>query len=128
MTKKTLTIIETAYRGTLEEQDDTVVWITTAMKGAGGDFTVLLRGNAVSYALKAQKAPVLRFGAWQQKNPADIAGDVQRLAGKGVEIYVVDEDVASRGLERTDLLESVKRVNRAKVAQLVEQHDRVWYW
>ena len=128
MANKTLTIIETAYRATLEEQDDTVVWIHTAMKGAGGDFTVLLRGNAVNYAVKAQKTPALNFGEWRQKNPADIPGDVQRLAGKGVEIFVVEEDVAARGLERTDLLENVKSVNRAGIARMVEQHDRVWYW
>ena len=128
MANKTLTIIETAYRGTLEEQDDTVVWITTAMKGAGGDFTVLLRGNAVNYAVKTQKTPALSFGDWRQKNPADIAGDVQRLQGKGVDIFVLEEDVAARGLERTDLIDNVKSVNRAGVAKLVDQHDRVWYW
>jgi intracellular sulfur oxidation DsrE/DsrF family protein len=128
MTKKTLTIIETAYRGTLEEQDDTVLWMTTAMKGAGGDFTVLLRGNAVNYAVKTQKAPALAFGDWRQKNPADIAADVERLQGKGVEVYVLEEDVAARGLERTELLDKVKSVSRAAVARLVDQHDRVWYW
>lgn len=128
MTNKTLTIIETAYRGTLEEQDDTVIWMHSAMKGAGGDFTVLLRGNAVNYALKAQKTPALAFGAWKQTNPADIVGDVQRLMGKGVEFFVVEEDVAARGLERNELIENVKSVNRAGVAKLVDQHDRVWYW
>jgi predicted peroxiredoxin len=128
MTKKTLTIIETAYRGTLEEQDDTVIWITTAMKGSGGDFTVLLRGNAVNYAVKGQKAPALAFGEWRQQNPADIAADVQRMQGKGVEIYVVEEDVAARGLERSDLLEGVKGVARGQIARMVDQHDRVWYW
>jgi intracellular sulfur oxidation DsrE/DsrF family protein len=128
MTKKTLTVIETAYRGTLEEQDDTVVWIHTAMKGAGGDFTVLLRGNAVNYALKAQKAPTLSFGAWKQTNPVDIAADVQRLMSKGVEFYVVEEDVAAHGIERNELLENVKSVNQQGVVKLVEQHDLVWCW
>ena len=36
---KTLQIIRTAYRATIEEQDDTVVWITRAMRGAGAELT-----------------------------------------------------------------------------------------
>ena len=50
MAKKILQIVESAYRATLEEQDDTVVWITHAMKGAGGDLHLLLRGNEIGRA------------------------------------------------------------------------------
>jgi intracellular sulfur oxidation DsrE/DsrF family protein len=128
MAKKTLAIIESAYRATLEEQDDTAVWITHAMKGAGGEFTVLLRGNAVNYGVNGQEASGVAFGSWKQTQPPKVSQDVAGLIGKGIEVYVVEEDLADRGIERTDLVANIKTTNRAGIAKLFTDHERVWHW
>jgi len=81
---KVLNIVEAAYRGTLEEQDDTIVWFCHAMKGANADIDVLLRGNAVNYAVKAQDASGLAFGGAEQTQPPKLADDLAKLKGKSL--------------------------------------------
>lgn len=128
MSKKILQVIESAYRCTVEEQDDPVVWITHAMKGAGADLAVLLRGNAVNYAVKGQDATGLSFGGKAQTHPPRIDQDIAKLVGKGVDVYVVEDDASSRGLERTDLVEGIKPVSRSGLPKLFAGYDQVWHW
>ena len=128
MAKKILQVVETAYRATLEEQDDTVIWIAHMMKGNGGDPTVLLRGNAVYYAVKRQDASGLSFGARKQTQPPRLADDVAKLIEKGVAVHTVDEDAAERGLEPGDLIPGLTSVSRAGLAKLFAQFDQVWHW
>ena len=128
MALKILNIVETAYRATLEEQDDTILWISAAMKGAGADIDVLLRGNAVNYGVKGQDASGLRFGDKAQTHPPRLDEDVRRLIDKGAKVYVVADDVAERGLERTDLVEGLQSVSRAGIARLCADYDQVWHW
>lgn len=128
MTLKVLNIVETAYRATIEEQDDTILWVSTAMRGGGADVDVLLRGNAVNYGVKGQDASGLQFGDKRQTNPPRIAQDVTRLIGKGAKVYVVADDVAERGLERTDLIEGLTPIPGAGIAKLCNDYDQVWHW
>jgi intracellular sulfur oxidation DsrE/DsrF family protein len=125
---KALNIVSTAYRATIEEQDDTIVWITHAMKGAGADIDVLLKGNAINYAVKGQNAAGLSFGGIAQTHPPDIERDVKSLVDKGVNVHVIEEDVAERGLERNELIDGLKPVSRKGVAKLLDGYDHVWHW
>ena len=126
--RKVLNVIDTAYRCTLEEQDEPAIWIAHVLRGAGAELAMLLRGNAVNYAVKGQDAGGLMFGARAQTQPPRIDGDVEKLAGKEVELFVVEEDVAERGLERSDLVAGVKPVSRAGVARLYGGYDQIWHW
>ncbi|HEY3176716.1 MAG TPA: DsrE family protein [Candidatus Polarisedimenticolia bacterium] len=128
MAKKILQIVQSAFRATLEEQDDTVIWISHAMKGSGGELGVLLRGNAVNYAVRGQDASGLSFGERKQTQPPRLDDDLAKLIGKGVDVYLVEEDLAERGLERTDLIQGPKTVRRAGLPALFDTFDQVWHW
>ena len=125
---KTLNIIETAYRATLEEQDDPVIWIIHAMKSAGAEHSVVLRANAVNYAVKAQGAPPLAFGARRQQQGPHLAEAVSGLTAKGVEVYVVSDDLSERGLQGEELIGGLKPVRRIDLPTLCGNYDQVWHW
>ena len=128
MAKKILSIIESAYRGTLEEQDDTIVWLMHAMRGAGAELSVILRGNAVNYVVQGQDASGLSFGERRQTNPPRLEEDVAKLAAKGVPVFVVEDDLVERGLERSDVIEGVQLLSRNGMAKRIGSHDQVFHW
>ncbi len=124
----TLQVIETAYRATVEEQDDTIVWLTHAMTGAGGRFGLLLGGNAVCYAARGQPGPALSIGDWRQSHARDLSADVAALAAKGVQIFAIEEDLEERGLLDAPLIEALEVVPRAGLPRLLDEYPRVWKW
>lgn len=125
---KVLNIIETAYRATLEEQDDPVVWIIHAMKGAGADHSVLLRGNAVNYTVMAQGVPPLMFGQRTQKHAPRIAEQIAGLVAKGVAVMVMKESLAERGIGEDELMAGVTLVRQGAVPKMMGGFDQVWHW
>lgn len=125
---KILNIVETAYRATIEEQDDTVLWLSHMLKNAGADIAVLLRANAVNYAAKGQDASGLSFGEIKMTHAPEIDKDVVRLIQKEVPVYVVQEDADERGLSDGDLIWGIKKVARADLPELLDRHDQVWHW
>lgn len=128
MSKKILQIISTAYRATIEEQDDTIVWLTHTLKDLGSPVDVLLRRQAVNYGVAAQDASGLQIGGWQQTQPPQLAQDLSSLMAKGCRVYFVDEDAAYLGLERTDLLAGMIPVGTKQLPEIFAAYDHIWAW
>jgi len=128
MPKKILQVVESAFRATIEEQDDTVIWLTHAMRGAGGELGVLLRGNAVNTAVRGQDPSGLAFGDRVQRHRTDLADDLAKLVAKGVHVSIVSEDLVERGLRPEDLIAGLDLVSRESLPDLFEAFDLVWHW
>jgi sulfur relay protein TusB/DsrH len=122
-----LNIVESAYRATLEEQDDTILWLSRALKNAGGDLSLVLRGNAVNYAVR-QSCPPLRIGKALIGHPARPNEDLAKLQAKGTKVYVIQEDLEERGIDRHRCVADAQPIRRAEIVDLMEQHDQIWHW
>jgi hypothetical protein len=125
---KILSIAERAYHGTLEEQDDTIIWMTHILKKGGADISLLLRGNAVNYTVKGQDASGLSFGGAKMEVGPKIDRDVEAIVKAGVPTYVVREDLEDRGISQREVARGVKLVSRKEVADLYDSHDTIWHW
>jgi hypothetical protein len=123
-----LSIVSTAYRATIEEQDDAALWLLLAMVKEGGQISLLLRGNAVNYALRRRAAntvPVVDLGIVSDGLPQL---EIQRALSMGVDCFCVAEDVVQRGLDASLLWPGIQILEQAAVPELVERFDAVWSW
>ncbi len=129
MAKKTLNIVESAYRAVMEEQDDTILWVLAAMHSAGADHTVVLRANAVNYAVAGQAAPALAVGEWRQTQPPRMDRDLTDLMEKrSIPVFVIAEDLSDRGIASSELIPGVRLLPRAALPALCAEYAVVSHW
>lgn len=130
---RVLQILDQAFRTTVEEQDETILWLIQCMLKQASDSTenkidLLLAGHAVYYPYQKNRQPALKIGDWQQTQPADITRDISNLLQSGVSIFVVYEDLWERGLDLLKLPEGITVINRKDLPQIYQRVDQVWQW
>ncbi|MDX9875331.1 MAG: DsrE family protein [Spongiibacteraceae bacterium] len=125
---KVLQVVEQGFRTLVEEQDDTILWLTRSMLGAGAQLSVLLSGHAAYYAVQQRRQPKLALGDWQQSQPAEVIRDLDALTAQGVAVYVVREDLAERGLTNLAVRNGIEVIDRSALPGVYDAADQVWQW
>jgi hypothetical protein len=125
---KHLNIVSSGYRATVEEQDDTVVWISHAMRNAGADIDLLLCGAAVNYPVRGQSIEPVTLGGREQKHAPDVHAQITGFVGNGAKVYAVREDLDERVIDHGSLLQDVQLIGRDELPALLSGYDQVWHW
>jgi hypothetical protein len=128
MSKRVLSIVTTGYRGTIEEQDDAVLWLIAMCANAGLDVSLLLEASAVNYLARGQDAGGLRFGDMEVAHPPVMQRDLEDLIAKGIEVGYVREDLIELGIDPTQIIDGTVPVARADLPVVFARHDQVWRW
>jgi hypothetical protein len=123
-----LSVVEGAFRATLEEQDDAALWFTAAVRNSGSDCNLLLQKNAVHYALLNQQRPRLEIGDMVVENPPEFDEDLLRVIEKGGKVFVNKDDLADLGLGDAPLIAGVTTFGRDELAKITADFDQVWWW
>lgn len=125
---KVLQVLQSAYRCTVEEQDDPALWFIQVLKSIQGDVDIVLRGNAVNYAVINHDASGLTFGNWQQTQPSKLDQDLQQAIDQGMTVYAISEDIKLRGISDKKILNGIKQISREQMASLFQNYDKIWFW
>ena len=125
---KILSMVSTAYRATIEEQDDAALWLLLAMVKEGGEISLLLSGNAVNYALRRSALRAVKVPGLELTGAGLPQLEIQRALSMGVDCFCVAEDVVQRGLDASLLWPGIQIIEQAAVPELVERFDAVWSW
>ena len=90
---------------------------------------MVLRGNAVNYAVAGQGAPGLTIGGWKQTQAPRMDNDVIDLIEKRkIPVFVIEEDLAARGIEPGELVPGVHLLSAKMLPQRMAEYEIVSHW
>ena len=125
---KILSVVDTAYRATLEEQDDTSLWFNHACLNAGASIDILLTGNAVNYSVTSQNPRPVTIGQSRISQPNKFDEDLKSLGRSGAKIFYIVEDANERGINPSSIVSCVEGIKRSQLANLIDGYAHIWHW
>lgn len=122
-----LIIIDRAYRGSVETQFADVLYFIRELSRQLGGIDLLLRGLAVTYAVKGS-CTAIRLADRDVTTLPDPRRSIQTLLDEGVTVFVEEPDLAALGLSDGDrLLSGARLVQIGELALRWSTYLGVWF-
>lgn len=129
MAQKVLTIFEKPIYLSYEPVDPHLFATALGVADTPVEIHVLLREGAVTYAVTGQQLTEARvMGQEVMVHDTSPAQVMEFMLAHGARIYVIEEDLAERGVSVEDLVRGVTPIPRREAARLVQEHDAVMVW
>jgi predicted peroxiredoxin len=126
--RRSLAIVEVAFRGTVEEQYGHIVWLSRVIRKMGAEHSLLLQGDAVLYAVACQPTLKLDFGPSCVEHLSHYENTMRDILREGVSVYVRTSDCKRLGISSEKLIDGVRGVEAFELPGIFETHDCIWYW
>ncbi|HEY4022445.1 MAG TPA: hypothetical protein VGM75_27395 [Pseudonocardiaceae bacterium] len=122
-----LAIIEHGYRGSVETQFADVLYLVRELNRQLGGLDLMLRGLAVTYAVKGQ-VPKIQIGDRTLDTLPDPRDSLRTLIEEGVGVRVDQADLYALGLTKDDgLLDGIEFVSWDDKALCWGNYRDVWF-
>ena len=127
MPKKILSVLAHTEYGNLEDSD-IGLFASAFSSVAGQPLTLLLREDAVNYAVRGQDGTGIKIAGLTIQPGFLIETDLSSLKQSNIPVYAVSEDLEERGLKQGDLIAGVQFISKKEMGKFVDQFDTVWNW
>ncbi len=127
MAKKILSVLGHTEYGNLEDSD-IGLFASAFAPVAGQSLTLLLREDAVNYAVRGQDGTGIKIAGTVVQPGFLIETDLRSLQQTKIPVHVVREDLGARGIKPDELIEGVQLISEKELGKFVDQFDTVWNW
>jgi sulfur relay (sulfurtransferase) DsrF/TusC family protein len=127
MPKQILSVLSHTEYGNLEDSD-IGLFASAFASVAGQGMTLLLREEAVNYAVRGQDGTGIKIAGITVQPGFLIETDLKSLTQSNIPVYAIQEDLDERGVKKGDLVEGVRPMSRNEMGKFVDQFDTVWNW
>ena len=127
MPKKILSVLSHTEYGNLEDSD-IGLFASAFSSVAGQPLTLLLREDAVNYAVRGQDGTGIKIAGAVVQPGFLIETDLKSVRQANIPVYAVREDLEERGIKKEDLIEGVQLLSGKELGKFVDQFDTVWNW